>query len=469
MIVSDDQATWATGFGGNAEILTPALDRLASSGTVYSNAFCTSPVCSPSRSSILTGLMPTQTGVLDWLADSPRQRLNYINPPLSLATILDSAGWRTSLSGKWHLGNTLEPQAGYRHWYAHADDGGAYHGASMVRDGRVECIDYVSTAIADESIRFITECARADAPFFASVHFTAPHAPWAGEHPLELSSLYEDCPFRSCPQETRHQWFEGFRDIGGRPAAVHPLMMEAFDDPRPHLIGMFSAVTGMDREVSRIIATLDDEHIRDTTLVIFTSDNGFNAGHHGIWGKGNGTFPLNLYDTSVKVPLVLNQPGRIAPGVTDHRLVSGYDLRPTVLSALKIEDRMYVGPGSPFERDAPIETSAAAEHVFVCDEYGSARMVRTSDWKLVHRNGVGPDELYDVRNDPFELEDRIDDRACRSLRRDLEQTLQQWFDRLAPPRYDADAPDVSGRGQIALLTGRRNGSPFRRHDEPIPT
>ena len=121
-------------------------------------------------------------------------------------------------------------------------------------------------------------------------------------------------------------------------------MEEAFNDPSPHLTGLFAAVAGMDTEVNRVIASLDEQHIR---LVIFTSDNGFNAGHHGIWGKGNGTFPLNMYDTSVKVPLILNQPGRIAAGVTDHQLVSGYDLRTTVLAALAVDDPTYKGPGMP--------------------------------------------------------------------------------------------------------------------------
>ena len=462
MIVSDDQATWGTGFGGNDEIRTPVLDGLANSGMVYENSYCTSPVCSPARSSLLTGLMPSQTGVLDWIAADNVDGKPYLAPGTAMTEVL-SDGMTRSLSGKWHLGASRRPQAGYSHWYVHAQDGGPYHGAPMIRAGEeYREPGYVTTAITDDAIEVIRENAAADRPFFASVHYTAPHAPWVDQHPPDLVAMYDDCAFASCPQESIHPWFHGFRSPRGEAQPVHPLMEEARRDPRPSLQGLFASITAMDRDLGRLLDVLDETGLRESTLVVFTSDNGFNAGHHGIWGKGNGTWPQNMYETSVKVPLVLNQPGTIAPGTSD-ALVSAYDLRPTILEAL--------GATDPLREAIPGRSLLAGrsgnEHVVVCDEYGPVRMIRTDRWKLVRRHWYGPDELYDLVDDPSESHNRIDDATLVRTRAELDDRLRQWFTDLVDVRFDGRNYEVSGRGQLAPLEGRSAAASFRPASVPI--
>ena len=154
------------------------------------------------------------------------------------------------------------------------------------------------------------------------MHYNAPHSPWIGEHPQSIVDSYDDCAFESCPQEPRHPWATGMTDenLGNREA----------------LKGYFAAVTAMDSNVGRLLDRLERHGLRDSTLVVFLSDNGFSCGHHGFWGKGNGTNPRNMYENSIKVPAVFSHPGRIPEGRAEGALVSAYDVMPTLLEYLDL-------------------------------------------------------------------------------------------------------------------------------------
>ena len=159
----------------------------------------------------------------------------------------------------------------------------------------------------------------------------------------------------------------------------------------------------MDAAIGRVLDNLDRHGLAESTLVIFMSDNGMNCGHHGIWGKGNGTRPPNMYDTSVKVPCIMVQEGRLPAGVTNQDLLSGYDIFPTILEYLGISaEPTHRKPGSSFNAVLEGKHLPPDRKVVVYDEYGPVRMVRTRDWKYVHRFPSGPHELFDLRNDPGE-------------------------------------------------------------------
>ena len=169
----------------------------------------------------------------------------------------------------------------------------------MIRDGElITEPGYVTTAITDDALAFIDRHADGDAPFYLGVHYTAPHSPWTG-HPQEIVDSYDNCAFDSCPQEAIHPWAVG-----------HALSENCLGN-REMLKGYFAAVTAMDRDIGRILDKLEEKGLRENTLVVFTSDNGFSCGHHGFWGKGNGTYPPNMYENSIKVPFVVSHPGRI--------------------------------------------------------------------------------------------------------------------------------------------------------------
>lgn len=206
-ILSDDQGYWALSCAGNKEIITPNLDRLAASGMRFDNFFCTSPVCSPARASLLTGRIPSQHGIHDWIREGNMgdNAIEYLAGQLAYTDILAANGYVCGISGKWHLGDSIRPQKSFSHWYVHQSGGGPYYNAPMVRNG--ETIDepgYITDKITDDALNYLEECSKDNAPFYLSVHYTAPHSPWINQHPKEIVALYDDCPFESCPDEPVH-------------------------------------------------------------------------------------------------------------------------------------------------------------------------------------------------------------------------------------------------------------------------
>lgn len=447
-VLTDDQGYWALGCNGNRDILTPHIDRLAAEGARFENFFCASPVCSPARASLLTGRIPSQHGVHDWIraGNCGPGAIEYLRGMRGYTEDLADAGYTCALSGKWHLGDAALPQKGFTKWYTHQRGGGNYYNAPMIKNGRmIEEPGYVTDAITDNALEFMSEMAAQDTPFYLGVHYTAPHSPWTGgNHPAELTELYEGCAFSDCPVREPHPWaiFSTAPDAPTRENAKHP---------QESLKGYYAAVTGVDRGVGRLMRRLGELGVLDNTLVVFTADNGFNCGHHGIWGKGNGTFPLNMYDTSVKVPLVMWHPARIPAGRVVRHMVSAYDFMPTLLDYLRLPppERPEL-PGRSFAallegEEQPINESAP---VVVFDEYGPARMIRTYVDKYVCRYPYGPDEYYDLKGDPGEERNLIDAPEHALRIRELKRQLEAWFARYADPAIDGRHERVSGNGQL---------------------
>ncbi len=444
-ILTDDQGPWAMGCAGNAEIRTPHLDRIAATGMRFANFFCTSPVCSPARASILTGRIPSQHGVHDWIrCGNVRSKddyaIEYLEGMTGYTDILAASGYACAMSGKWHMGDSLRPQKGFSHWYVHQRGGGSYYDAPMIRDGQlINEPGYVTDKITDDALAVLDQSAEDEKPFYLGVHYTAPHSPWIDSHPEEIVASYDDCPFESCPEEPLHEW-----SIHTAPQGTGQVRMD-------NLKGYFAAVTAMDANVGRMLDKLEALGLREHTLVFFMSDNGMNMGHHGIWGKGNGTFPQNMYDTSVKVPCLASHPGVVPQGVVCGALLSQYDFLPTLLDYVGIEnpeaDRL---PGQSFLPILKGQSVKGRESVVVYDEYGPVRMVRTREWKYVHRYPYGPHELYNLVSDPDERSNVVEDESKGAIRESLKASLDEWFDRWADPRLDGTREAVYGKGQLQL-------------------
>lgn len=443
LILSDDQGPWALGCAGNDDIRTPALDALAASGVRLSRFFCASPVCSPARASLFTGEIPSQHGVHDWISRGHvgGDGVDFLAGRRLFTDDLHDAGYRLGLVGKWHLGANDQPRPGFVRWLAHESGGGPYQDVVLRDDGRrLRAPGYLTDVLTEQACAFLSGEAERAEPFYLSLHYTAPHKPWKGQHPREFEALYDDCAFGSCPQGPPHPWQPAGPDgapIGGEP------------DVRAALTGYFAAVSAMDAGIGRVLSKLSELDLEESTLVIFTSDNGFNCGHHGIWGKGNGTFPQNMYDSSVMVPAIVSQPGRIPGGRVCDALLSAYDLRPTLLDHLGLE---YDERGLPGRSFAGVLAGSPADDrspVVVFDEYGPVRMIRTSEWKYVHRYPHGPHELYHLVTDPDEERNRADDPGSASVRRELAGQLDTWFSRYVDPAHDGSRLPVNGAGQTA--------------------
>lgn len=456
-ILSDDQGAWAMGCAGNREIITPNLDALARDGVRFENFYCASPVCSPARASILTGEMPSCHGVQDWLSGgnvntenhpymkehykfrTPDTGIEYLEGHPSYIAELAGAGYTCALSGKWHLGNQEKPKEGFSKWFTISSGGCHYYSPDFFENGSfMDCREYVTDVITDKALVYLDELEREGQPFCLEVHYTAPHSPWeAAEHPAEYLSLYRDCPFESVPSEPVHPCQVSSAPVG-----------DTAEKRRENLTGYYAAITAMDANIGRLVGKLKKDGLYEDTIIVFTSDNGMNMGHHGIWGKGNGTYPPNMYDSSVKVPFIIRVPGLSQTGRVEMKSASHCDIYPTLLD--------YAGVSYTMKDKQPGESLTeliAGEQkkdrlIEIHDEYGFVRMLRNNRYKIVRNYLHDQTELYDMENDPEEKQNLTGNAAYDVILQSLLKEMEHWFDIYTEPKCDGrKAATLTGSGQ----------------------
>lgn len=451
LIMADDMGYWSLGCEGCREAVTPNIDHLAENGIRLSRFYCVSPVCSPARASLLTGRMPSYHGVVDWIRkgnvdDGQDKPIPYTQALKGYPEYLSEAGYDCGISGKWHLGDSCTPQMGFEHWYVHQSGGGRYYDAPMIREGkRVAETGYVTDRITDDAVDFLSEEKRKHKPFYLHVAYTAPHTPWLNNHPQALLDLFADSDFPSCPIEPRHPWQIDFPLFEG--------------DRKKNLQGYFAAVAAMDAGIGRIIQALEENDLADNTMVVFTSDNGFNCGHHGVWGKGNGTYPFNMYESSVRVPFIISLPGCFSAGRVDDSLISAYDWFPTIMELAGIQSAETGMPGKSIVPLLREEGAGLKERsIYIYDEYGDTRMVLNKRYKYICRHGIGEDELFDLQQDPGEKSNIIAETAGRSIAEQMNREMQQWFAKHTKKETNAIGARVKGWGQDQKYTSE--GYPY---------
>ena len=469
-VMADDMGYWSMGCAGNKEVQTPNLDRLAEEGMYFPEYFCTSPVCSPARASVLCGKMPSGHGVLDWISkghinyedvasdlrkahQDPRapweyawskqqlegdEAIRYMEGLRTYTDILAEHGYICGLAGKWHLGDAGCPQHGFSYWEPLAMGGDNYFYPVVLRDVKFDMLrhTYITNYITDKALDFLRN-RDTEKPFYLSVHYTAPHSPWErNQHPEEFYDLYQDCPFVETPNVPPHKWGHAYSQ----------------EERRKRLQGYYAAVTAMDSDIGKLVGYLKKEGLWDDTIVIFTADNGMSMGHHGIFGKGNGTFPLNMYDTAVRVPMIVTYPRGIRGGCVAKGLYSHYDLMPTI-AGLMGEAPEEGCPGRSFQEIFQGEVPDGRDAVVVYDEYGPVRMIRTEEYKYIHRYPYGENEFYDLKADPGEESNLAlsKDPAVRKTIAALRSRMEQWFVQYSDPDKDGTKQAVCGLGQIDLV------------------
>jgi arylsulfatase A-like enzyme len=395
LILSDDHGQWAMGAYGNEELHTPNFDYLAATGVLMENAFTPIPVCSPARASLFTGRLPSQHGLHDYLASGDPEiggRV-WLRDELTLGQLLASEGYQAAYCGKWHMGKDEVPQPGFDAWFTLGHDYPVEHGGAhrYCDNGRYRVIEgYKTRIITDQAIQFLRS-RDSERPFFLVAGFTSTHSPWR-DHPQRLVEEYRSCSFADIPPDAAYPF--GRQNL----ESTFPTR----DNPREALAQYYAAVTQIDEAVGELVDELDAQGLRQDTLVVYTSDHGLCCGHHGIWGKGNGTLPLNMVEESIRVPLLFNQPGRLYGSQRRAEFVDHLDLFQTLAEAagIALPQRNYPGRSYLGLLD---NTAAYPEwrREQVC-EYGPLRMIRTEHYKLLLRHPDGQHELFDLEADPRE-------------------------------------------------------------------
>jgi arylsulfatase A-like enzyme len=420
MFMTDDHGAWATGAYGCPEILTPNINRLARDGAKFTRAYACTPVCSPSRMSYMTGKLPSQHGVQDYLLpedSSGPTTIRFLDGHTTYAEILAAHGYRLGMCGKWHMGDDEHAQRGFTYWHTVPGGGGTYRDPEFVTNGnRRKLTGYKTDLVADRALDFLDQ-AKND-PFYLLVPFYAPHTPFDYQ-PDVYRKPYLEGKFSCFPDVPMHPW----QNAG----------LASHHGNRNSKLAYSSLITGMDTNVGRILKKLEDLGVRDNTLVVFTADQGWNAGHHGVWGKGNGTWPFNLYDESIRVPLIWNHPGKIRAGLEPAPMVASYDYFPTLLEYL----------GLPPHKDPKLPGHSYAGFLHgknpkwrnrIYHEYSYMRGLRTETLKYIERTKEWPSELYDLEADPGEKRNVIDDSKYQKVAAELRGELDGFFEEsTAPP------------------------------------
>jgi arylsulfatase A-like enzyme len=427
-ILTDNHGAWTLGCYGNKEIRTPNIDKVAAEGMRFTRAYCNNSVCSPSRATFLTGLIPSQHGVHAYIPNASQlgpKAYSTIREFRTLPKILAEAGYVCGLSGKWHLGDNLHAQEGFTYWYTKA--GGhttTFYNDDMIWQEKVyRETNYTTDAITDHAIEFLEQ--NRERPFFLYLAYNGPYGLGEvvrEEHRNRHSAFYADKPMASFPR-----------------SAVNPAL-KANRFAVNNLTSMRSyaaAVSGVDDGVGRVMDCLKRLGLDTNTVVVFSADQGLNAGHGGYWGMGDHSRPINTHDATVRIPLIFRQPSRIAAAQTSDLMIANHDFLPTMLDWLGLTNQTPKSPPLPGRSFAPALRGETVEwDNTIYHEFENTRMIRTPKWKLTVRHPSGPNEFYDVENDTDEHRNLIDAPQHAEVRRELREKLDQFFARFADPKYD---------------------------------
>jgi len=461
-LLTDDLRRDAMGCMGHKHVITPHLDRLAGESVVFVNAYHVSPICMPSRASIMTGQYLGMHGCgFDRPSDYVITEKEFAE---SYPVLMRKAGYYTGFIGKFgfavggdqktvnhDLWNRKEymPEEQFDVWYGFPGQGSYFPGKDGTFNGYENRWDatHLNEFMAYQANDFIEKASRANKPFCLSVSFKAPHAPFTPQEHFrrlydrrEIPRMANDAPeyFDLLPGVVR----EKSRNARWYHTGIRPDWHIELDDTYQAFIkNYYALITGVDDVVGKIRQKLDELGIAGNTVIIFTSDNGFFCGSRQLMGKAL------LYDESAKAPMIVYDPGQMKDEVprVEKGLISHVDIAPTLLHLAGIEKPESM-PGESFVPLVYDEREETHEAVFgennfdnfqpVVSETGSpedyqsirSKFVRTRDFKYIRYHECHPvvEELWKINEDTLELHNLINDPEFKDIAREMRNKLDAF-------------------------------------------
>lgn len=440
-IMSDDHAVNAIGAYNKrlaAYAHTTHIDQLAQEGMLFSNCFVTNSICSPSRATILTGKYSHKNGV--YCLNQP-----FDEQP-TVATHLQNAGYQTAVFGKWHL-KTIP--FGFDD-YKVLEEQGRYQDPEFVEKGAEEMVTHegwVDDIISSMTMDYIKNL-KADKPFFVACHFKSAHDPWASRPPYDTAytGIHVPGPSNLCDQYAnrseaarrttlkldmlnqgtfKHERLDT-EDTCAQRAFIYQQYIKAY----------LRSARVMDENVGKLMDFLEEQGLDENTIVVYTSDQGHFLGEHGFFSK------RFMYEESMQMPLIVRYPGKIEAGSTVDALVANTDFAPTLLDlagvsipddmqGMSIAGYLYGHPPDEWREGIYYRYWQHLLHRDVAAHYG----IRTQHYKLIYYYGQAlgqtdypptPSEweLFDLQQDPHEMQNLYDDPAYQEVVANLKQKLQ---------------------------------------------
>ncbi len=395
-ILADDLGYADLSCYGRPDIATPNIDRIASGGVRFLQAYANSAVCSATRTALITGRYQyrLRVGLDEPVRDEPGVGLPPEHP--TLPSLLKRAGYRTTLLGKWHLGPlpAFGPlKSGYDHFYGFRGGGvdyfahvGTDHKKDLWDDDKpIEAAGYFTDLLGDRAVKVIDAAAAAKAPFFMSLHFNAPHWPWEGPG--------DEAESRRLATQSLFHYDGGSQDTYRR------------------------MVERMDFQVGRVLEALERNGMSRDTIVIFTSDNGGE--------RFSNTWPFSgkkeeLLEGGLRIPSVIRWPARIAAGRTHQQVSISTDWLPTLLAAAgTAPDAKYPPDGMNLLPMLLDDAPAVPRKLFWRYKANAQRAARDGDFKILKI--LGNTFLFNVVEDPLERAN------LKERRRDVyDRMIKDW-------------------------------------------
>lgn len=399
---------------------TPHMDRLAAEGIRFRNAFVTLALCAPSRAAFLTGRYNHLNGVIDNHTPFPTDSVTH-------ASLMRATGYVTGYVGKWHMGMQRGQRPGFSYSASYVGQGRYVDCPFEINGEPTPTTGWIDDVATDYAIAFLRE--NRARPFSLIVGFKSCHVPLTP--PERAKDRFAGEEWRTVPSMATRAIYRDPPSPSATPAAK-----------RPTNLNYFRCVSAADDNLGRMLATLDELKLAENTVVIFTSDNGYLQGEHGLGDK------RCAYEESIRIPLLIRYPGKIPANRTIDQLVLNLDVAPTLLelAGLPVPAEMQGSSWVPLfaGRIAGWRDSFLYEYFLEAayPQTPTVLAVRTTEAKLVKYPGRDDwTELFDLRSDPYELKNLARDPAHKELLLEL----QTEFARL--------------RGAIAFRTPENAGLP----------
>jgi arylsulfatase A-like enzyme len=442
VVLVDDLRFDETGASGHPYMRTPNVDRLAYEGARCSNAFHTTPLCSPNRASILTGQYASRHGIIDNVG---REAMSHRLANYHLA--LQRLGYETAHIGKWHMGNDAAPRPGYDTWISFRGQGLLADPVLWENGREARVPGYVTDLLNQRAADFVAR--RREKPFalFLAHKAVHPDVQQKQDGTIDLASmrgymlpprhedLYRDCVYPARPNvlplqsvlKEKPAWKEVF-ELRGRPES-RPFLEGLQSGTQEEIRRRAAMMASVDEGMGMLFAELEKKGILDDTFILFLGDNGFFFGEHGL-----GAERRFAYEEGIRTAFFVRYPRLIKPGTVIDPMVLALDIAPTLVE---------LGGGRPGDQIqgrslVPLfrNRRAAWRKSFLVEYYNesawpwivgmSYKAVRTERAKLihwVHKDGV--DELYDLARDPYELKNVMRKAAYSSVRARLYKELKK--------------------------------------------
>jgi arylsulfatase A-like enzyme len=476
-IMSDDHAIRAVSAYGDSLVETPNIDRIAANGIRFDRAYVGNAICGPSRATMLTGMHSHGNGFYSNEWSGP-----FDGDQQTLPSLLAADGYQTAVIGKWHL---YSDPVGFDHWeviHNQFEQGSYYNPSFRSPAGVEETTGYVADLVTEKAINWLSQAQKTDQPFFLMYNHKTPHRDWL-PGPQELKDWQEEARVEEpdtllrdlgglsqARQEARMSISEYMTDndvklsMGGNLTPEQAALWEktfaegnrqfeaadlSEDDEirwkyQRYIKTYMASIQSMDRQIGRLLDYMEAQELMENTIVIYTSDQGFFLGENGWFDK------RWMDEVSSRIPLVMQWPGRIAPGESSEALVQNIDFAPTLLDAAGVTPKTpmhgvsllpLVGPQpEEWQRDLYYHFYENPGFHGVARHYG----VRGVRYKLVYYYQNDEWELFDLQEDPQDLVNLYGTPGYEAITRDLKQRLQALRVQYQVPQEDPQAPWYHG-------------------------